>query len=254
MRENIQKALALVGNTLKSDYFAYDGAPGHNNGVRSVGECGLYLISKLRYDAALCFPYDGPCSGGGPHKKYGDRPDYTDIPEQYLKSSIVEDNIRTDIYQMTMRHKKFADQPDVVVIIKTDLKTLKSARAVLFSSDPESAYDKLIRYYRLRFRIEFDFRDTEQYRGLDDFMNIKERQVRNAADLAFFMVNVSHVPRRQTEFSGMSVIDLKARFRAGRYVRETLKLLPRIPEAISIQSVADQAAVLGRVNTPEEVV
>jgi len=67
-------------------------------------------------------------------------------------------------------------------------------------------------------------------------MNIKERQVRNAADLAFFMVNVSHVPRRQTEFSGMSVIDLKARFRAGGYVRETLKLLPRIPEGISIQS------------------
>jgi hypothetical protein len=52
----------------------------------------------------------------------------------------------------------------------------------------------------------------------------------------------------------MSVIDLKAWFRAGRYVRETLKLLPQIPEGISIQSIASQVAVLGRVNTPEEVV
>ena len=254
LQENIQKALALVGNTLKLDYFAYDGALGHNNGVRLVKECGLYLISKLRYDAALYFPYDGPYSGRGPHKKYGDRLDYTNIPKQYLKSSIVEDNIRTDIYQMTMRHKKFANQLNVVIIIKTNLKTLKSARAVLFSSDPELAYDKLIKYYRLRFQIEFNFRDAKQYWGLDDFMNIKEQQVCNAANLAFFMVNVSHVLRRQTEFSGMSVIDLKAWFRAGRYVRETLKLLPRIPEGISIQSIANQVAVLGRVNTPEEAV
>ena len=116
------------------------------------------------------------------------------------------------------------------------------------------AYDKLIKYYRLRFQIEFNFRDAKQYWGLDDFMNIKEQQVCNAANLAFFMVNVSHILRRRPEFLGMSVIDLKAWFRAGRYVRETLKLLPQIPEGISIQSIANQVAVLGRVNTPEEVV
>jgi putative transposase len=254
LQENIKKALALVGNALKLDYFVYDGALGHNNGVRLVRECGLHLISKLRYDAALYFPYDGPYSGRGPHKKYGDRLDYTNIPKQYLKSSTVEDNIRTNIYQMIMRHKKFANQLNVVIIVKTNLKTLKSARAVLFSSDLESAYDKLIKYYRLRFQIEFNFRDAKQYWGLDDFMNIKEQQVCNAANLAFFMVNVSHILRRRSEFSGMSVIDLKAWFRAGRYVRETLKLLPQIPEGISIQSIANQVAVLGRVNTPEEVV
>ena len=31
LQENIKKALALVGNTLKLNYFAYDGALGHNN-------------------------------------------------------------------------------------------------------------------------------------------------------------------------------------------------------------------------------
>lgn len=254
LQENIRKALDLVGNTLKLAYFVYDGALGHNNGVRLVRQCGLHLISKLRYDAALYFPYDGPYSGKGPHKKYGDRLDYTNIPKQYLKSSTVEDDIRTDIYQMTMRHKKFANQLNIVIIFKTNLKTLKTAHAVLFSSDLELAYDKLIKYYRLRFQIEFNFRDAKQYWGLDDFMNIKEQQVCNAANLAFFMVNVSHILRRRPEFLGMSVIDLKAWFRAVRYVRETLKLLPQIPEGISIQSIANQVAVLGRVNTPEEVV
>jgi len=153
-----------------------------------------------------------------------------------------------------MRHKKFAHQLNVVIIVKSNLKTLKIAHVVLFSSDLEPARDKLVKYYRLRFQIEFNFRDAEQYRGLDDFMNIKEQQVYNAADLAFFMVNVSHILRRRLEFSGMSVIDLKAWFRAGKYVRETLKLLPQIPEGISVQSIANQVAVLGRVNTLEEVI
>jgi hypothetical protein len=254
LQENIRKALALVDNTLKLRFFVYDGALGHNAGVRLVRQCGLHLISKLRYNSALHFPYDGPYSGRGPQKKYGDQLDYTNIPKQYLKSSAVEDDIRTDTYQMIMRHKKFANQLNVVIIVKTNLKTLKRAHVVLFSSDLELACDKLVKYYRLRFQIEFNFRDAKQYWGLDDFMNIKEQQVCNAANLAFFMVNVSHILRRRSEFSGMSVIDLKAWFRAGKYVRETLKLLPQIPEGISIQSIANQVAVLGRVNTLKEVV
>jgi len=254
LQKNIRKALALVDNTLKLRFFVYDGALGHNAGVRLVRQCGLHLISKLRYNSALHFPYDGPYSGRGPQKKYGDQLDYTNIPKQYLKSSAVEDDIRTDTYQMIMRHKKFANQLNVVIIVKTNLKTLKRAHIVLFSSDLELACDKLVKYYRLRFQIEFNFRDAKQYWGLDDFMNIKEQQVCNAANLAFFMVNVSHILRRRPEFSGMSVIDLKAWFRAGKYVRETLKLLPQIPEGISIQSIANQVAVLGRVNTLKEVV
>jgi len=52
----------------------------------------------------------------------------------------------------------------------------------------------------------------------------------------------------------MSIIDLKAWFRGGKYVRETLKLLPQIPEGVSIQSITDKVAALGRVNELESVV
>jgi len=254
LQTNIKKALELIGDTLKLAYFVYDGAMGHNTGVQLVRQCNLHLISKLRHDSALYFPYDGPYSGRGPYKKYGERLDYSNIPECYLKSSTVEDGIRTNSYQMIMRHKKFADQLNVVIIVKTNLETLKTARVVLFSSDLELAWDKLVKYYSLRFQIEFNFRDAKQYWGLDDFMNIKEQQVCNAANLAFFMVNVSHALRRRAEFVGMSIIDLKAWFRAGKYVRETLKLLPEIPEGVSIQSIANQVAALGRINSPESMV
>jgi hypothetical protein len=170
-----------------------------------------------------------------------------------LRHSTVEDDLRTDTYQFIVRHKKFAGPLNLVLVVKTHLKTHRSAHVLLFSSDLTLAWDKWVDYYTLRFQIEFNFRDAKQYWGLDDFMSIQERPAVNAANLAFIMVNVSHLLRHQPEFEGMSVLDLKAWFRAGKYVRETLKYLPEIPESISIEAIVKQVAALGRVNTPEPV-
>jgi putative transposase len=247
----IKTLLALIGTDLTVAYFVYDGALGHNAGRKLVGQCGLHLISKLRHDSALYFPYEGPYAGRGRRKQYGSRVNYAKLPEQYRKSSVIEDNIRTDTYQMTVRHKKFADPLNVVILIKTNLKTHKSAHVVLFSSDLTLAWDTLVDYYSLRFQIEFNFRDAKQFWGLDDFMSIKELPAVNAANLAFFMVNVSHLLRQQSAFAGMSVLDIKAWFRAGKYVRETLKCLPQPPEPILIDAIIAQVASLGRINLPE---
>jgi hypothetical protein len=100
------------------------------------------------------------------------------------------------MYQMSLWHKKFADLLNIVVIVKTHLTTHKTAHVVLFSSDLTLGYEQLINYYRLRFQLEFNFRDAKQYWGLEDFMNVKERPVYNSANLALFMVNISHALMR----------------------------------------------------------
>lgn len=254
LRDAIQSLLALLGTDLKLLYFVYDGALGHNAGVQLTRQCGLHLISKLRHDAALYFPHDGPYTGGGPRKKYGRRLNYRQLPESCRQASTIEENIRTDTYHLIVRHKKFADLLNVVILVKTNLKTRKSAHVLLFSSDLALAWNQVVDYYSLRFQIEFNFRDAKQFWGLDDFMNIKEHPAGNAANLALFMVNVSHLLRRQPEFAGMSVLDLKAWFRAGKYVRETLRWLPKIPEPISIVAIVKQVASLGRINSLESTV
>lgn len=76
-----------------------------------------------------------------------------------IKTTILE-GIRTNIYQMPLWHKLFPDQLNVVIIHKTNLTTGATAHVVLFSSDLALAYDKLIDYYRLRFQLEFNFRDA----------------------------------------------------------------------------------------------
>ena len=106
--------------------------------LQMVRQVGLHLISKLRYNSALYLPYDGPYSGRGPRRKYGQKLDYQHMPSEYLKSTSIDKEIKTQIYQMSLWHKKFADLLNMVVIVKTNLQTNKTAHVVLFSSDLES--------------------------------------------------------------------------------------------------------------------
>ncbi len=174
---------------------------------------------------------------------------YREIPDLYLKTSSIEKDIETSTYQMTMWHKKFAELLNIVVIVKTNLRTHKVAHVVLFSSDLDLPYDLVIDYYRLRFQIEFNFRDAKQYWGLEDFMVVNETPVYNSANLAMFMVNVSQALMRpmRSQWPQLSVNDLKTWFRSRKYVVETLKLLPEMPEPIFIDQTIAQVAQLGRI-------
>ena len=89
-----------------------------------------------------------------------------------------------------------------------------------------------------------------RYWGLEDFMTVKQTPVYNRAHLAMLMVNVSHAVMRpmRTHWPEFSVTDLKAWFRSRKYVVETLKLLPEMPEAIFIEQAIARMAELGRVN------
>jgi len=243
--------LALLGADLTVIYCVMDGAFGNNFALQMVQQCSLHLISKLRHDAALYFPYEGEQKKRGANKKYGDKLNYNHIPTQYLKETTLVDGIQTNIYQMTMWHKLFPDRLNVVIIVKINLKTQSRAHVVLFSSDLALAYDKLIDYYRLRFQIEFNFRDAKQFWGLEDFMNVNQTPVYNAANLAMFMVNVSQalLDHFRPTCPTFSVNDLKAHFRGRKYVSETLKLLPQLPEPIFIEQIFANIAQIGRINT-----
>ena len=246
----VQKLLLLLNRLFPLTYLLLDGQFGNNNALQMTRQCGLHLISKLRRDSALYFPYDGPYSGHGPRRKYGDKIDYGNIPSKYQQETRTEKNIRTDIYQAQMLHKEFAQALNIVIIVKTNLDTQARAHVILFSSDLLLPYDTLIDYYSLRFQIEFNFRDAKQYWGLDDFMNIKETAVTNAANLSLFMVNVSQrlllVFRQQNPSCG--VLDLKAFFRGHKYATETLKLLPQLPDPILLDQIYAHITRLGSIH------
>ncbi len=249
----VLQQLALINGDIALTYLVLDGHFGNKNALQMTRQCGLHLISKLRHDAALYFPYAGAQNKRGAPRKYGDKINYDHIPAQYLKESIVEDGIRTDTYQAIMLHKEVAQSLNAVIIIKTDLKTGKRAHVVLFSSDLDLTYDQIIDYYSLRFQIEFNFRDAKQYWGLEDFMNVNETAVTNAANLALFMVNLSQLLLRafRQDAPGAGILDLKTHFRGHKYVTETLKLLPQMPEPILLDHIFSTIARIGRIHADE---
>lgn len=246
----LQAQLQLLVGVIPLVYLVLDGHFGNSPTLAMVRGCGLHLISKLRADAALYLPYDGPYQGRGPQRKYGTKVTYAALPAQSLKQVTVEEQIETRIYQAPLLHKEFAQPLNVVIIEKVNQTTQARAHVVLFSSNLTLPFWQLIDYYRLRFQIEFTFRDAKQYWGLDDFMNIKETAVTNAANLSLFMVNLSSVLLREVRCTDpqCSVEDLKASCRGSKYVTETIKLLPVKLDAHLVVQIIRRVGRLGRIH------
>lgn len=249
----LRALLQLIAGVVSLTYVVLDGHFGNHHALHMARQCNLHLISKLRCDAALYFPYTGPYAGRGPHRKYGDKVDYDALPKSSLKATTVEGQVKTCVYQMPLLHKEFIQPLNVVIIVKTNLRTQARAHVVLFSSDLALAYAPLVDYYGLRFQIEFNFRDAKQYWGLEDFMNVTPTGVTNAANLSLFMVNVAYRLRADSHphDSAYSVLDLKADCRGHKYVEETIQMLPEKPEPILLAKIRNRIAGLGRIHAAQ---
>ncbi len=81
-------------------------------------------------------------------------------------------------------------------------------------------------------------------------MNVSETAVTNAANLSLFMVDVSQVlmcEYRQND-PDFSILDLKAHYRGYRYVSETIKMLPQMPDSNLVSQLFCKVAALGRIH------
>jgi hypothetical protein len=245
--------LQLIAGGVRLTYLVLDGHFGNHNALHMARQSNLHLISKLRCDAALYFPYTGPYAGRGPHRKYGCKVDYGNIPEHYLQATTVEGHIQTRLYQAQLLHKEFTQPLNIVMIVKTNLRTQAQAHVILFSSDLTLAYASLVDYYSLRFQIEFNFRDAKQYWGLEDFMHVTPTGVTNAANLSLFMVNVAYRLRadRCQHAPNYSLLDLKADCRGYKYVEETIQMLPEKPEPILLDQILHKVTGLGRIHASQ---
>ena len=102
--------------------------------------------------------------------------------ERFYISTIQDkdSNVSTKVYQFEAFTPKMSGlKLNIVVMVHTHLVTKKVNRNVLFTNDSTLEALKIIKYYSLRFQIEFDsggvpLRDAKQFHGLSDFKNYKE--------------------------------------------------------------------------------
>ena len=246
----LKSFIVSLGIFITVRYVAMDGHFGNYPSAWMVRQEKLHLISKLRSDAALKTAFVGEHSGPGAKPKYGAKIDVHKLDIQYWQEASFKDGLRTDIYQGQFCNTEFAFPLNVVILLKTNQVTKAQSHVILFSTDLDLAYDKIVKFYSLRFQIEFNFRDAKQYWGLEDFMNVTETAVTNAVNLSFFMVNFSHAllePLREQN-PDYSILDLKSRYRGYRYATETIKMLPKKPDAILLAEIFQQIARLGAIH------
>ena len=247
IQKMVQEQLEMLKNLVVIRHLVLDGHFGNNNALQMTRQCGLHLISKLRRDSALYFRYESKQKRKGPRKRYGQKIDYHNIPAQYLVEKSSAKGVETCLYQAQMLHRDFAQPLNVVIITKHKLKTGAFATVNLFASDLQLPCDRIIDWYSLRFQIEFNFRAAKQHWGLEDFMNVNQVPLTNALNLSLFMVNLSQVLVKdfRDTHPQSGILDLKAYFRAAKYLEETIKMLPEKPDPILLGQIFEQIATLG---------
>jgi putative transposase len=244
LTEHLQQLQASVMNQkpkldeLAIKYLVLDGKYGNYPAIWTVRQTGLHLISKMRHDSALYLDE---------HKMHK----LPKIPDTLPIDTSIQGEYRVAIYQVQAFTKTCPFLLNVVITVKTHLKSGQFTRNIFFSTDLALDAFELLNHYSLRFQIEFNFRDAKQYWGLDQFMNVTPQAVTNAVNLAFLMVNLAKIlvqPHRQHD-PDFSVIDLKAVYRAHRYLSETIKLLPISPEPNLIAKIRQRLFRLGSIRT-----
>jgi DDE superfamily endonuclease len=148
-------------------YLAADGFYAKQKYVDGVRACHLHLIVKLCCDADLRFLYMGRREKrGGRPRRYDGKVDFADLSRfQYLGT--VEEADHLHLYTAALYHVSLKRRLRVVVIL--DYRDPKKRRyAALSSTDTALGGKELYRLYRVRFQIEFIFRDAKQFTGLLD--------------------------------------------------------------------------------------
>src|SRR2546425_2094639 len=141
--------------------------------VAGVRALELHQIGKLRADAHLRYRYQGPKRPGpGRQKTYDGKVNWSDL-SRFERLDTEDEHIV--LYHQVLNHVELKRDLQGVVVVHTQ----HSRYAVLFSTDVDLEPQRLYRYYKARFQIEFLFRDAKQFTGLSDC------QARSKAKLDF---------------------------------------------------------------------
>jgi Transposase DDE domain len=145
-------------------YLAVDGAYAKEPFVTGAVGLNLHLISKLRRDANLQFSFEGEQKARGARRKYDGKVDLADL-SRFTWVTQLQPGV--DLYTQVVWHRSLKRQIRLAVL-QDRRKPDKPGTVVLFSTDLTQSAQDIYRFYKLRFQIEFLFRDAKQFTGLGD--------------------------------------------------------------------------------------
>jgi Transposase DDE domain len=153
-------------------YLVADGYFMKHNFIDPLAKEGLHIITKMRPDADLRYLYNGPkASKRGRPKLYDGKVDCTCIDKRRIRNFDGDEHMAYYsgvVYSIALKRL-------VRIVYVHDKQT--GRYEILVCTDTSMSAGKIVRYYRLRFQIEFLIRDAKQYCGLQQCQARSERKL-----------------------------------------------------------------------------
>lgn len=167
-------------------YFAFDGYFAKKKFVDGIVEKGFYFIGKLRCDANLKILYTGKQKKGrGRPRIFAGKCDVSKLQNFTFDQQI---NSKTEIHSGIFHHVSLERKIKVVAV--KHVNNNKTRIVLLFSTDLNLPSLKIFQYYKLRFQIEFVFRDAKQYVGLCDCQSRNKESLHFHFNASFTALNL----------------------------------------------------------------
>lgn len=165
------KALQAV-----SDYIAVDAYFSRFPFIDAVCKMGLKVISRLRNDADLLYPYVGPHpKRKGARTKYVGKVNPRNLDESYFNCCMKEDDCR--LFEATVYSKSLKRMIRVAILHNYDKKENIKSHQIFFSTDLTLSGIEIYCYYKGRYQIEFLYRDAKQHAGLEHCQSRSESKL-----------------------------------------------------------------------------
>lgn len=194
-------------------HLAVDGYFAKEKFVKEVeNNSSLRIISKLRTDANLMYPFKGEQhKGKGRKKKYHSKVNVNNIDKRRIKCFLKDD--QKALYAGRVYSVQLKKEIQLVYIQQLKNGKPTGIHALLFTTDLFLNPEKIHQYYTLRFQIEFLLRDAKQHVGLEDCQARSENKLHFHFNASLTSVSFAkalfHLPAPKSENKNFSMNDIK---------------------------------------------
>jgi len=168
-------------------YLAVDSAYANAPFIEGVLAQKLEVISKLRQNANLHYVYEGAQTGKGAPRKYDGKIDFSDL-SRFTRLTDVESGV--ELYTLVVWHRTWKRKIRLRLLVN-HREGKKVQPILLFSTDLNLSAEKILKFYKLRFQIEFLFRDAKQFTGLSDCQARDEMSLNFHFNTSFMVLNLA---------------------------------------------------------------
>jgi hypothetical protein len=221
-----------------------------NSFVEPLHNAGFTVITRLQKNVYLRYPYTGEQRAGkGRPKAFDGKIDLKNVSTTHFR--LIEENAEKRVYE-GFAHVRCLKKWGKLVIVQylRDDGTIKNTCAY-FATDKEIPGTKVYEYYRMRYQIEFLFRDAKGHLGLEHSQSRSENAIHFHVNTALTTLNVAKAmhflnkPKEQR--NAFSIADIKTQYVNELILDRLISIYGKDPNVEKNNPLIRQLYQLGRI-------